>query len=123
MSESVKYSRTRHPWRLAKRMVANGVALLPLVIAALLAGMLIYHGVEGLPWSDSFLNAAMQLVGMGPVSPIKTEAGKWLVGCYALFAGLVFLVVAGAMLSPVLQHVLAHWGRTISDQIGPRSHG
>jgi hypothetical protein len=43
-------------------------------------------------------------------SPIKTEAGRWLAGSYALVAGVVFLVVAGVMLSPVIHHVLQHLG-------------
>jgi hypothetical protein len=62
--------------------------------------------VEGLDWSDAFLNSAMLLGGMGPVSPIHTTAGKWLAGVYAMFAGLVVIVVAGAMLAPVVHHVL-----------------
>jgi hypothetical protein len=69
-------------------------------------GMAIYHWVEGLSWADSFLNAAMLLGGMGPVNPLRTTVGKWLAGLYALFAGLVFLVLAGAMLAPVIHSAL-----------------
>ena len=100
----------RHHWHLAQRMLRTGAALLPLAAATLMLGMSIYHWVEGLPWSNAFLNAAMLLGGMGPVDPLHTEAGKWLAGLYALFAGLVFLVLAGVMLSPVIHHVLQRWG-------------
>lgn len=96
-------------------MVVTGGALLPLAAAALLVGMAIYHWVEGLTWSSSFLNAAMLLGGMGPVDPLRTEAGKWLAGAYALFAGVVFLVVAGVMLAPVVHHTLENWDRASSD--------
>ena len=99
----------RHHWMIAQRMVQSGAALLPLAGATLLLGTAIYHFVEGLPWSSAFLNAAMLLGGMGPVDPLRTEAGKWLAGLYALFAGVVFLVVAGVMLAPVVHHVLHHW--------------
>lgn len=99
----------RHHWHLAQRMIQTGAALLPLAGATLLLGMAIYHWVEGLTWSSAFLNAAMLLGGMGPVDPLQTEAGKWLAGFYALFAGLVFLVAAGVMFSPVVHHVLEHW--------------
>jgi len=102
----------RHPWHLAQRMMRTGLALFPLAAATLLLGMAIYHWVEGLSWSSAFLNAAMLLGGMGPVDPLHTEAGKWLAGLYALFAGVVFLVVAGVMLTPVIHHVLEHWGAT-----------
>jgi hypothetical protein len=91
-------------------MVQSGVALLPLAAVTLFLGMAIYHWVECEEWSEAFLNAAMLLGGMGPVSPIKTEAGRWLAGMYALAAGVVFLVVAGVMLSPVVHHVLQHLG-------------
>jgi hypothetical protein len=87
-------------------MLTGGAALFPLAAAALFAGTAIYHWVEHLPWADSFLNAAMLLGGMGPVNPLQTTAGKWLAGCYALFAGLFFIVLAGVMLAPVLHHVL-----------------
>lgn len=94
------------PWHLAGHMVSRAFALLPLGIGTLSMGMAIYHWVEGLPWADAFLNAAMLLGGMGPVDPLRTTAGKWLAGFYALFAGLVFLVLAGVMLAPVFHHVL-----------------
>ena len=90
-------------------MVSGAFALLPLAVGTLGLGMAIYHWVEGLAWSDSFFNAAMLLGGMGPVDPLHTTAGKWLAGLYALFAGVVFLVLAGVMLAPVFHHVLQRY--------------
>ncbi|MFL5517108.1 MAG: hypothetical protein ACJ8DJ_13175 [Gemmatimonadales bacterium] len=94
------------PWDLAQRMLQHGAALLPLALLSLALGMAIYHWAAGLAWPDAFLNAAMLLGGMGPVDRIDTMIGKWLAGLYALFAGIVFLVIAGAMLAPVVHHVL-----------------
>ncbi len=105
MTPVERFSPTLH-WRLAGHMVARSTALIPFVVGTLAMGMAIYHGVEGLPWPDAFLNAAMLLGGMGPVDPLHTTAGKWLAGLYALFAGVVFLVFAGVMLAPVIHHVL-----------------
>jgi hypothetical protein len=42
---------------------------------------------------------------MGPVDPLHT-IGKWLAGLYALLAGVVFLVLAGVILAPVVHHAL-----------------
>lgn len=102
--------RAIHPelrtWHLAGHMVSRGVALVPLGLGTLSIGMAIYHFVEGRAWPDAFLNAAMLLGGMGPVDPLRTTAGKWLAGLYALLAGVVFLVLAGVMLAPVVHHVL-----------------
>jgi hypothetical protein len=94
------------PWHLAGHMVSRAFALLPLALATLALGMAIYHWVEGLHWPDAFLNAAMLLGGMGPVDTLHTTAGKLLAGLYALFAGVVFLVLAGVMLAPVFHIVL-----------------
>jgi hypothetical protein len=90
----------------ARAMFQHGVALLFLVVVALAIGMSIYHWAAHLPWTDAFLNAAMILGGMGPVDQLPTTWSKWLAGWYALFSGLVFLVVAGAMLAPLVHSVL-----------------
>ncbi len=94
------------PLHLAAIMVTRGFALFPFGLLTLGIGMAIYHWTEDLSWADSFLNAAMLVGGMGPVDPIHTVAGKWLVGSYALFAGVFFLVLAGVMLAPVIHHTL-----------------
>lgn len=87
-------------------MGLKAFSLMPLLVATLFLGMALYHWVEGLAWADSFLNASMLLGGMGPVDRVATTSGKWLIGSYALFAGLVFIVTAGIMLGPVVHAVL-----------------
>lgn len=87
-------------------MLAGARALLPLALITLWFGTALYHYIERLPWPDAFLNAAMLLGGMGPVDRLQTTIGKWLAGVYALFAGLVFIVLVGVMLAPVFHHVL-----------------
>ena len=57
-------------------------------------------------WRDAFLNAAMLLGGMGPVHMPKTDAGKLFAGCFALYAGLVFIATAALALGPVVHRVL-----------------
>lgn len=85
-------------------LVAGGILL-----AALAIGLLGYRYLEGMAWIDALLNAAMILGGMGPVDPLQTAAGKLFASFYALFSGVVFLVIAGTLLTPVahrLMHVL-----------------
>ncbi len=69
-------------------------------------GMVGYRGFEGLGWLDAFLNASMILGGMGPVDTVKSNGGKFFAGMYALYSGLVFLVVAGLLLAPVVHRIL-----------------
>lgn len=91
------------------RMLRSAVFAVLLLAVALGVGILGYHVLEGLPWTDSFLNASMILGGMGPVDPMKTEAGKIFAGCYALFSGLAFIALAGLMFTPVAHRLLHHF--------------
>lgn len=83
-----------------------------LIGISLLAGIVGYMHYEHMSWLDAFLNSSMLLGGMGPV---KTEGlsdpGKFFAGVYALYAGLVFIVVMGIMLAPVIHRTLHlfHW--------------
>lgn len=84
-------------------------SLLVAVFVAALAlgiGVVGYHITEGMAWIDSILNASMILGGMGPVNEIHTTAGKLFASAYALFSGIVFLVVAGILFAPVLHRFL-----------------
>ncbi len=65
-----------------------------------------YMVTEGMSPIDAFLNSAMLLGGMGPVNPPLTHAGKLFAGLFALYAGLLFVVCAAIILTPVLHRVL-----------------
>lgn len=88
------------------RVAGSVGAALALVAVSLAIGMLGYHGLEGLGWLDAFVNAAMLLGGMGPVAPLTTDAGKLFAGCYALYCGLVVILVAGIVLAPLAHRML-----------------
>jgi hypothetical protein len=88
--------------RLAK-MVALGLAL---IAASLAVGMSGYHFIAGQSWTDSYLNAAMILSGMGPVGDLKSSGAKIFAGTYALYSGLALILIAGIILSPVVHRFL-----------------
>ena len=90
----------------AMRLARSLAVALALVLLSLLAGMLGYHRIEHLGWLDAFLNAAMLLGGMGPVALPVSDAGKLFAGVYALYCGLVVILVAGIMLTPVAHRVM-----------------
>lgn len=73
-----------------------------IILISLGLGMLGYHHFEKMSWTDAYVNAAMILSGMGPVSNLQTEAGKLFAGSYALFSGIVFLVVIAVVFAPVI---------------------
>jgi hypothetical protein len=69
-------------------------------------GMFGYHHLEKMSWVDAFENASMILSGMGPVSDLHTNSGKIFAGAYALFSGIIFLVVIGLVIAPILHRFL-----------------
>jgi hypothetical protein len=94
-----------------RRVAAHAAAAAALLAFSLLVGILGYEHFEGLTLPAAFVNAAMLLGGMGPVDMPKTDGGRIFAGCYALYAGLVFILVAGLLLAPVLHRLLHkfHW--------------
>ena len=91
------------------RMLAHLAVAVAVLAVSLLLGIAGYVGFEHLTWTDAFLNAAMLLGGMGPVNPPQTESGKIFAGFYALFAGLVLLVAAGVVMTPLIHRLLHHF--------------
>jgi len=73
---------------------------------ALGVGMVGYHFFESMSWVDAFVNAAMILSGMGPLSPLQTVGGKIFAGCYALFSGLAFITILGIIFLPAIHRFL-----------------
>lgn len=85
------------------RSVAAGIGL---IVFSLGLGMTGYHWLCGLAWLDSFLDAAMILSGMGPLSPLTTTAGKLFAGCYAIYCGIALIGTTGVIFAPVIHRAL-----------------
>ena len=90
----------------ARRMLRYSLATAGIILFSLFIGILGYHYFESLSWIDSLLNASMILGGMGPVDPMKTDAGKFFAGCYALYSGLAFVGLAGLLFAPFAHRML-----------------
>jgi sterol desaturase/sphingolipid hydroxylase (fatty acid hydroxylase superfamily) len=89
-----------------RRLARQGVTALMLVIGSLVIGTVGFHLLSREPWIDALLNSAMLLGGMGPVGDLGPTSGKLFATFYALYAGLVFLIVAGLLFVPVFHRVL-----------------
>jgi len=88
------------------RMLWHLLAASLVIAGSLIIGIIGYHSSEGLSWLDSLLNAAMILGGMGPVTELHTATGKIFASFYALFSGVIFLVIAGILIAPVAHRLL-----------------
>jgi hypothetical protein len=84
-----------------RRMTYNFLIGAGIIVISLLIGIWGYHYFEGLPYVDAYADAAMILSGMGPLHDLKTDAGKIFAGTYALFSGIIFLVVIAIIFAPI----------------------
>jgi hypothetical protein len=89
-----------------RRVVLSACLGVGFIFVSLFIGMLGYHCLEKMPWVDAFVNAAMILSGMGPVSNLQTDGGKIFAGCYALFSGIALITILGIIFAPVIRRFL-----------------
>lgn len=73
---------------------------------SLLVGMGGYHWIGDLGWVDALLEASMILTGMGPVSPMPSDAAKIFASAYAVFSGVAFLTTFSILIAPILHRIL-----------------
>ena len=95
-------SRTRFLRRIAKNLRMAG----SIVCLSLFLGMCGYRYFEGYQWIDAFLSASMILSGMGPVGPVESFSGKLFAGLFALYSGLMLIIVTGLLVSPVIHRMM-----------------
>jgi hypothetical protein len=86
-----------------------------IIVGSLVLGMFGYHFLEGLAWIDALVNASMLLGGMGPVNVLHTVAGKVFASFYALYSGIIFLVVVGVIFVPLYHRFLHRFHLEIED--------
>lgn len=89
-----------------RKLIRNFLIGFAIIFVSLILGMAGYHHFEKMSLVDSYVNAAMILSGMGPVSSLQTEGGKIFAGSYALFSGIVFLFVMAIIFAPIFHRFL-----------------
>ncbi len=88
------------------RIIRNLLIGIAIIAFSLGLGMIGYSYFEKMNSIDAFVNASMILSGMGPVSTLQTNGGKIFAGFYALFSGIVFLVVIAIIIAPLFHRFL-----------------
>jgi hypothetical protein len=104
------HSKPLLPRRLfVRRVVIHWFTAGGIVAISLGLGIAGYMITEGISFIDAMLNASMLLGGMGPVTELHTTAGKLFASFYALFSGMIFLILAGIIVAPVAHRMLHHF--------------
>lgn len=116
---SMKYKIKKLPSKkfFLSKLIENGIIGLLLITGAELLGMWGYHYFEAMSWIDAFVNAAMILSGMGPLSQLASTGGKLFAGFYALFSGLLFIVILGIIFGPFVHRFLHQWHLDIEEDL------
>ena len=102
-----------------RHLARNAAVSVGLVGASLAVGAVGYRLTAGLPWIDALLNAAMILTGMGPVSPMTTDAAKLFATVYALFSGVAFLTSVSVLFAPAAHRFLHRFHLDVYDERAP----
>ncbi len=89
-----------------RRLIKYAAFSITIILLSLIVGILGYRLTEGMTWTDAFLNAAMLMGGMGPVTQLQTENGKLFAGLYALYCGLVELIAVAVFAAPIVHRFL-----------------
>ena len=77
-----------------------------LITFSLLVGIVGYHFIGQLAWIDAFLDASMILSGMGPMSPLHTDAAKLFAGLYAIYCGIALIGTIAIIFAPAVHRAL-----------------
>ena len=104
--------------RFMNRLMTNGGYSAAVIGLSMLFGTAGFHWIVNEDWSLAFLNAAMLLGGMGPVGGVENAhvGGRLFAALFALYAGLIFLIVAGLLLAPVFHRVLHHFHWEVQEE-------
>ncbi|MDW5415363.1 hypothetical protein R6242_02120 [Iodobacter sp. CM08] len=95
------------PWaQFRTRLLLHFLGALGLILFSLLLGAAGHMYFEQHNWHDGFVNGAMMLGGMGPLTPPLSNTGKLFVGLYAMYSGLVFVATIGSLLAPIAHRVM-----------------
>ncbi|MBI3884356.1 MAG: hypothetical protein HY302_01300 [Opitutae bacterium] len=93
--------------------VAAGAVL---ILFSLSIGICGYHFLNDEVWIDAFVDAAMILSGMGPLSSLHGETAKLFAGCYAIYCGIALIATTGVILAPVIHRSLHRFHLEWDDQ-------
>ena len=97
----------------ARRMVGQLGYVIAVAAVSLLGGTIGFTYLAHQDALTAFENASMLLGGMGPVGAAENfpRAGKWFASFFALYAGLVFIIIAGLLTAPVFHRMIHrfHW--------------
>jgi hypothetical protein len=108
------------PHNFALRLMRNALWSAAFIVIWLAVGMAGYGGFEGMSIVDAFVNAAMILSGMGPVTILNTVGGRIFAGFYAIISGIVIFGVAGIALAPVYHRMIHRFHLQDDDEAAPK---
>jgi hypothetical protein len=101
-----------------RRLLRHAGIAMGILAGSLMIGVVGFRYLADTAWIDALLNASMLLGGMGPVGELQnwSASGKIFASVYALYSGLIFLIVASVLIAPVFHRFLHHFHLEMSDK-------
>jgi len=101
-----------------RRLLRHAGIAMGILAGSLMIGVVGFRFLADTAWIDALLNASMLLGGMGPVGELQnwSASGKIFASIYALYSGLVFLIVAGVLIAPVFHRLLHYFHLEMPDK-------
>lgn len=91
------------------RVALHATFALLVLVLSLLVGTWGYAHFSHMSWQEAFLNASLLLSGIGLADFPDSSGGQLFVSAYALYAGLIYLVLSGILIAPILHRLLHHF--------------
>ncbi len=92
-----------------RRLAKFALLSFAVILFSLIIGIFGYMGFEDMTFVDAFLNAAMLMGGIGPVSVLHTTGGKLFAGLCAMYCGFILLVSVAIFITPIFHRLLHHF--------------
>jgi hypothetical protein len=106
----------------ALRLLRSFTIATSVIGSGLLVGMIGYHVLGHVNWTEAFYYASMILAGEGPpadptgLSTAQVGHLHLFAGFYALFSGVTFITMVGVLLAPVLHRFLHRFHLELASQ-------
>lgn len=92
--------------RFVWRLIRHGLYVIGILALSVLVGAIGFSYFEGHGFEEAILHSSHILAGLGLIQLPATNAGRFFVALFGLYASLFFLAAFSVILAPILHRIL-----------------
>ncbi|QIT54905.1 hypothetical protein HC341_06550 [Aquisalimonas sp. 2447] len=92
-----------------RRLGRHLIGAIAVLLISLGPGVIGFGVLGGHDWDQAFANAVLMLGGLGPLDLPETSGGRFFVGLFGFYSGLVFAAFLGILILPIIHRLLHHF--------------